>query len=86
MRNRPENWTEMLLVEIKKVPDPELTKGNLAQALISFAEAGANAMRKADIEWIKEHILNTEAFSKEDWEAFVAEEKLPFSVGYGGDS
>lgn len=46
---RPEkrDWAEMLLVELKKVPDPELLKGNIPEALLLFAEAGADAMLKA---------------------------------------
>jgi len=41
----------------------------------AFIEAGADAMHKADIEWILKHLLITEGvFTKEDWEAFIDKE------------
>lgn len=45
--NRPDRWERILLAEVKKVPDPELLKGDLPQALLLFAEAGADAMMEA---------------------------------------
>jgi len=42
--NRPDGWDKILLEEIKKIPDPELLKGNLDMAFLFFAEAGADAM------------------------------------------
>lgn len=44
---RPDGWEKVLLGEIKKVPDPELVKGDLTAALMMFAEAGADAILKA---------------------------------------
>ena len=54
---RPDNWERHLLNEVKKVPDPELLKGELVEALLLFAEAGADAMLEAlyneQVEWFR---------------------------------
>jgi hypothetical protein len=58
---RPDNWEKILLVEVKKIPDPKLLKGNLDEALLLFTEAGADAGIKALIKEI-EKLYKGEAF------------------------
>lgn len=41
---RPKGWEKALLEEVKKIPDPELLKGDMTKALLLFSEAGADAM------------------------------------------
>ena len=44
---RPDDFNKFLLAEIVKIPDPELIKGDIPQALFFFANAGADAMLRA---------------------------------------
>ena len=44
MNWRPPGWDKALLEEVKKIPDPELLKGDMTKALLCFSEAGADAI------------------------------------------
>jgi len=74
-KGRPEGWEKALLEEVKKIPDPELLKGDMTKALLLFSEAGADAMHKADLEFLGQFpdlILTIKAtMTKEEWLAFA---------------
>ena len=68
---RPDKWDA---IEISKGVFGEDTNA-ICDDYKALIEAGADAMHRADVEWIKKHILITEGvFSKEDWLNFIGEE------------
>jgi len=80
-----EDWLKEALErfrEDRKLYGNQADSGELESARLALTkdesfqhgyEAGADAMHKADIKWILEHVIYTSGvFSKEDWMEFVS--------------
>lgn len=75
-RPKKEIWDKLLLKEVEKVPDPELLKGDLPEALLMFAEAGADAIvralkENAIAQWESHHLMP----GGKGWLVFIPDRK-----------